>query len=281
MNLSKKIFFVTMLAATTGLPIFAQNVPTSDTVVAIVEGKKIKLGHIISLVETLPAQYADVAASDLYEGILDQLIQQTLLVENVPTKKINEKRISLVMENERRALISSNALSDITQKAVTESALQDFYEDQVLSVEPILEFYASHILVETEEEAQNILVAAKEGINFSDLAKENSTGPSASNGGDLGWFGRGAMVSEFDEAVSQMKVGDIAGPVKTQFGWHIIRLNDQRNYPSLETKREELEGQLRNTAISKEIERLQVNSAIEIFKPTFDFEEIRNIDLLN
>ncbi|MGY9052109.1 MAG: peptidylprolyl isomerase, partial [Rhodobacterales bacterium] len=138
-----------------------------------------------------------------------------------------------------------------------------------------------HILVETEEEAQNILVAAKEGINFSDLAKENSTGPSASNGGDLGWFGRGAMVSEFDEAVSQMKVGDIAGPVKTQFGWHIIRLNDQRNYPSLETKREELEGQLRNTAISKEIERLQVNSAIEIFKPTFDFEEIRNIDLLN
>ncbi|MGY9052108.1 MAG: peptidylprolyl isomerase, partial [Rhodobacterales bacterium] len=102
MNLSKKIFFVTMLAATTGLPIFAQNVPTSDTVVAIVEGKKIKLGHIISIVETLPAQYADVAASDLYEGILDQLIQQTLLVENVPTKKINEKRISLVMENERR-----------------------------------------------------------------------------------------------------------------------------------------------------------------------------------
>lgn len=78
-----------------------------------------------------------------------------------------------------------------------------------------------------------------------------------------------------------MKVGDIAGPVKTQFGWHIIRLNDQRNYPSLETKREELEGQLRNTAISKEIERLQVNSAIEIFKPIFDFEEIRNIDLLN
>ena len=281
MNLSKKIFFVAMLAATTGLPILAQNVPTSDTVVAIVEGKKIKLGHIISIVETLPAQYADVAASDLYEGILDQLIQQTLLVENVPTKKINEKRISLVMENERRALISSNALSDITQKAVTESALQDFYEDQVLSGEPILEFYASHILVETEEEAQNILLAAKEGSNFSDLAKENSTGPSAPNGGDLGWFGRGAMVSEFDEAVSQMKVGDITGPVKTQFGWHIIRLNDQRNYPSLETKREELEGQLRNTAISKEIERLQVNSAIEIFKPTFDFEEIRNGDLLN
>lgn len=281
MNFSKKIFFVAMLATTIGLPIVAQDVPTSETVVAIVEGKKIKLGHIISIVETLPAQYADVVANDLYEGILDQLIQQTLLVVNVPAKKINEKRISLVMENERRALISSNALSDITQEAVTESALQDLYEDLILSGEPLLEFYASHILVDTEEEAQNILMIAKEGSNFSDLAKENSTGPSASNGGDLGWFGRGAMVSEFDEAVSQMKVGDISGPVKTQFGWHIIKLNDQRNYPSLETKREELEGQLRNTAISKKIEFLQDNSAIEVFNPTFNLEEIRNSDLLN
>jgi len=267
MNLSKKIFFVAILATTIGLPIVAQDVPTSETVVAIVEGKKIKLGHIISIVETLPAQYADVVANDLYEGILDQLIQQTLLVVNVPAKKINEKRISLVMENERRALISSNALSDITQEAVTESALQDLYEDLILSGEPLLEFYASHILVDTEEEAQNILMIA--------------TGPSASNGGDLGWFGRGAMVSEFDEAVSQMKVGDISGPVKTQFGWHIIKLNDQRNYPSLETKREELEGQLRNTAISKKIEFLQDNSAIEVFNPTFNLEEIRNSDLLN
>jgi len=281
MNLSKKIFFVAILATTIGLPIVAQDVPTSETVVAIVEGKKIKLGHIISIVETLPAQYADVVANDLYEGILDQLIQQTLLVVNVPAKKINEKRISLVMENERRALISSNALSDITQEAVTESALQDLYEDLILSGEPLLEFYASHILVDTEEEAQNILMIAKEGSNFSDLAKENSTGPSASNGGDLGWFGRGAMVSEFDEAVSQMKIGDISGPVKTQFGWHIIKLNDQRNYPSLETKREELEGQLRNTAISKKIEFLQDNSAIEVFNPTFNLEEIRNSDLLN
>ena len=281
MNFSKKIFFVAMLATTIGLPIVAQDVPTSETVVAIVEGKKIKLGHIISIVETLPAQYADVVANDLYEGILDQLIQQTLLVVNVPAKKINEKRISLVMENERRALISSNALSDITQEAVTESALQDLYEDLILSGEPLLEFYASHILVDTEEEAQNILMIAKEGSNFSDLAKENSTGPSASNGGDLEWFGRGAMVSEFDEAVSQMKVGDISGPVKTQFGWHIIKLNDQRNYPSLETKREELEGQLRNTAISKKIEFLQDNSAIEVFNPTFNLEEIRNSDLLN
>lgn len=281
MNLSKKIFFVAILATTIGLPIVAQDVPTSETVVAIVEGKKIKLGHIISIVETLPAQYADVVANDLYEGILDQLIQQTLLVVNVPAKKINEKRISLVMENERRALISSNALSDITQEAVTESALQDLYEDLILSGEPLLEFYASHILVDTEEEAQNILMIAKEGSNFSDLAKKNSTGPSASNGGDLGWFGRGAMVSEFDEAVSQMKVGDISGPVKTQFGWHIIKLNDQRNYPSLETKREELEGQLRNTAISKKIEFLQDNSAIEVFNPTFNLEEIRNSDLLN
>lgn len=281
MNLSKKIFFVAILATTIGLPIVAQDVPTSETVVAIVEGKKIKLGHIISIVETLPAQYADVVANDLYEGILDQLIQQTLLVVNVPAKKINEKRISLVMENERRALISSNALSDITQEAVTESALQDLYEDLILSGEPLLEFYASHILVDTEEEAKNILMVSKEGSNFSDLAKENSTGPSASNGGDLGWFGRGAMVSEFDEAVSQMKVGDISGPVKTQFGWHIIKLNDQRNYPSLETKREELEGQLRNTAISKKIEFLQDNSAIEVFNPTFNLEEIRNSDLLN
>lgn len=279
MSLLKQISLVSALAIAVATPSVAQDAATKDTVVATVNGTEIKLGHIISIVQTLPEQYSQAPAKDLYEGILDQLVQQTLLVSGFPSEEVNETRIKVAMENERRALISADALEKIGRDAITEEAVQELYEAQIKSAEAKPEFQASHILVETEEEALEVLEAANSGTDFAELAKEKSTGPSGPSGGNLGWFGRGAMVPEFDKAVAEMSVGEVAGPVKTDFGWHIIRLNDQRDYMPLEDVRAEMEQQLRAGAISKEIERLQEAGTIEMVEPSFDFNEIRNFDL--
>jgi len=87
---------------------------------------------------------------------------------------------------------------------------------------------AAHILVDSEQKAQDLLARIRGGEDFGNLARKFSSCPSKSNGGDLGWFGRGQMVKEFDNAAFNGKKGDTVGPVKTQFGWHLIKINDQK-----------------------------------------------------
>jgi peptidyl-prolyl cis-trans isomerase C len=274
----KRVSLVSTLAICLAAPISAKDVPTSDTVLAVVNSTEITLGHIISIVGGLTEQYDDVPAEKLYEGILDQLIQQTLLSE---VTEVSEKTIQLALDNERRALISTIAIAKIGEAAVTDEAVQKRYDETIATGEPTPEFQAAHILFEKEEEAQAVLKLLNDGGDFGALAKEHSTGPSGPSGGDLGWFGRGAMVPEFDQAVAEMKAGEVAGPVKTQFGYHLIRLNDQRDYPPLESHRAELQDQIANEAIVAEIERLQNAASVERIAPTFDFSQIRNTTLLD
>ena len=278
MSFMKRVSLVSTLAICLAAPISAKDVPTSDTVLAVVNSTEITLGHIISIVGGLTEQYDDVPAEKLYEGILDQLIQQTLLSE---VTEVSEKTIQLALDNERRALISTIAIAKIGEAAVTDEAVQKRYDETIATGEPTPEFQAAHILFEKEEEAQAVLKLLNDGGDFGALAKEHSTGPSGPSGGDLGWFGRGAMVPEFDQAVAEMKTGEVAGPVKTQFGYHLIRLNDQRDYPPLESHRAELQDQIANEAIVAEIERLQNAASVERIAPTFDFSQIRNTTLLD
>lgn len=88
---------------------------------------------------------------------------------------------------------------------------------------------ASHLLVETEEEAKNLKQEIEQGKSFADAAREVSLCPSGQEGGDLGYFGKGMMVKEFEDAAFSMKVGEISDPIKTQFGWHLIQLTDRQD----------------------------------------------------
>jgi len=87
---------------------------------------------------------------------------------------------------------------------------------------------AAHILVKTENEAKKLKEELLKGKSFSELAKKYSTCPSGKSGGDLGWFGKGQMVGPFENAAFNAKKGDIVGPVKTEFGWHLIQVKDQK-----------------------------------------------------
>lgn len=221
-----------------------------DTVLATVNGQDITVGHLIAARATLPEQYNQLPAETLFDGILLQLIQQTALAQTVETLP---PLVSLTLENEERSLRAGEAVERELEGAVTEEDLQAAYEESIADFEPEEEYNASHILVETEEEAIAVKETLEEGADFAVTAREKSTGPSGPSGGELGWFGTGMMVPPFEAATIALDVGEISDPVQTQFGWHVIKLNDTRKKtpPTLEESREALMRELRTAAATE------------------------------
>lgn len=234
----------------------AADEPAADTVVATVNGTDITLGQMIALREALPAQYLSMEDQQLFDGILEQLIQQTALAQEVPEPLL--PRDSLTIANQRLAYLANEALNDIADAAVTDEALQALYDEKYGKVDPGTEYHAAHILVATEEEAKAIRAELDGGADFAALATEKSTGPSGPNGGDLGWFGLGMMVKPFEDAVVALKPDELSDPVQTQFGWHVIKLMETRaaTLPTLEETRDELAGELQQKAVEAQVTQL-------------------------
>ncbi|HDY94099.1 hypothetical protein LCGC14_0489100 [marine sediment metagenome] len=257
-----------MVAASLALPAFAQDDAaantdaqtdaqtdvTAETVVATVNGTNITIGNMIIARATLPEQYQQLPPEVLFKGILDQLVQQTALSQDyegdLPT------RITLALENERRQLIAGEVIEKAMAQDVSQEELQAAYDEAYTDAEPTEEFSASHILVETEEDAKAVKTELDEGADFAELAKEKSTGPSGPAGGTLGWFGPGMMVPAFETAVAELEVGAVSEPVETQFGWHVIKLDEkrQKEAPALDEVKDELETQVRQVKAQALIE---------------------------
>jgi peptidyl-prolyl cis-trans isomerase C len=248
------------LAITLAVPAQAQD---ADTVVATVNGTPITLGQMIVARAILPEQYQQLPNEILFEGILKQLVEQQLLADSFEGDL--PKRIPISLENEKRSLVAGESVELVLQKALTDEAIQAAYDKKFENAEPTKEYNASHILVETQEEALAIQADLDGGADFADTAKEKSTGPSGPNGGSLGWFGKGAMVPSFEAAVVGLDVGAVSAPVETQFGWHVIILNEVRNAgaPKLVEVREELAGEIRTNALATAINNLREAATID------------------
>ena len=245
------------------LPAHAQDEPTAATVVAKVGDTEITLGHMLALRTGLPPHYNELPDDVLFKGLLDQLIQQTLLMQMVEGDP--ELLTQLMIENERRAILASEAIRAITDKPVSEEQLQAAFDRAYANQKPEAEYHAAHILVATEEEALAIIADLEEGGNFANLAKTHSTGPSGPNGGDLGWFGAGVMVEPFFEAVTALEPGKVSPPVETQFGWHVIKLIEARDQeiPKLEEVREQLEEEVREEIFDKLLQEREAQTEID------------------
>ena len=244
-------------------PVWAEDAaPTADRVIATVDGTEITLGHMIVLRDALPAQYQSLPDDVLFQGILDQLIQQTLLSKAVEPEM--GKRDVLALENARRAYLADGAVARALAQAVTPQAMQALYEMRFANAIPGTEFNAAHIIVATQAEAAEIRTQLDAGADFAEMARTKSTDGAAANGGDLGWFGPGMMVKEFEDAVVAMKPGEIAGPLQTQFGWHLVKLNDTRPTAALtfETVRPELEAELQQQAVDTRVAELTAAATI-------------------
>lgn len=245
-------------------PVFAQD-PSAATVVATVNGTEITLGHMVVLRESLPAQYQSLPDDVLFNGILDQLIQQTALEQSVGEPGLRDK---LALENDRRGYLSGVALQDVVAAAVTDEALQAAYDARFKDVQPETEYSAAHILVESEEKANELKAQIEAGADFGELAKANSTDVgSGANGGALGWFGKGMMVKPFEDAVIAAEVGKVAGPVQSQFGWHLILVGETRiaAAPSLDDMRDELASEIEKAAVDARIQ--EVTGKAEVTRP--------------
>ncbi|MEM8959249.1 MAG: peptidylprolyl isomerase [Pseudomonadota bacterium] len=253
MPLSLRPVIATVVACALALPATAQEQVTADTVLATVGDEEITAGHLFALRTQLPQQYQSLPDAQLYSGLLQQLVQQAALAAQLEEPSTAVERI---LENERRALFASAVIGEVTEAAVTDEALQATYDELYAQAEPAPEYNASHILVESQEAAAEIKTLLDEGGDFAELAQARSTGPSGPNGGELGWFGPGMMVPPFEEAVVALVPGQVSDPVQTQFGWHVIKLNDSRmqDAPALDEVRAELIEKIQTDAVEAQIE---------------------------
>jgi len=252
-----------VLALGLALPVAAEEAPTAATVVAVVNGTPITLGHMIAARESLPEQYKSLPADVLFKGILDQLVQQTVLQQSAEAGLT--KRDLLQLENERRGYISGVALQGVVAGAVTDEALQAAYDARFKDAAPQTEYHAAHILVATEEEANTLKAELAAGADFAELAKAKSTDTgSGANGGDLGWFGLGMMVKPFEDAVVGAKVGEVTGPVQTDFGYHLILVKETRiaEKPTLDQLRDDLASEVERAAVTAKIDELSKGATI-------------------
>ena len=273
----KRLLVSAAISLSLAAPVAAQD---ASTVLATVNGTDITLGHLIAMRAMLPAQYQELPDEVLYNGMLDQLIQQEVVADSL--RGSEDARTKLTMENEDRAFLASVAIDAIAFDTIADADVQALYDANFADAGGDLEWNASHILVATEEEAQSLIDQLNDGADFGALAQEFSTGPSGPNGGALGWFGTGMMVPEFETAVAGLEAGEISAPVQTQFGWHVVKLNESRISapPALEDVRADLEEELRRQRVDAYLAEL--TEAAEIARPEveIDMSLIRNIDLL-
>jgi peptidyl-prolyl cis-trans isomerase C len=259
----KSVVFAASLAFCA--PVMAQDAPTRDTVLADVNGTAITLGHVLAAHATLPDQFRAMPPEALFVPLIEQLIEQTIVMQDAgDTLTAAEK---FAFENEQRAFIANAALTRAANAATTDAAIDDAYKAFVTEFdgsEPTPEYNASHIIVETEAEAAALKAELDGGADFAALAREHSFDGAAANGGNLGWFGPGAMIPEFENAVAAMEVGEIFGPLQTQFGWHLVLLNDTRmtQAPALDEVRDALVQNLQREAAQAELERLKTGATI-------------------
>ncbi|MBY6155144.1 peptidylprolyl isomerase [Vannielia litorea] len=235
---------------------------TAETVVATVAGVDITVGHMIVARKSLPEQYAQLPPEVLWEGILEQLVQQTALASEAGEPS---KETVLVLENQRSGYLAGDVLEAAAMAAVTDEALEAKYNELYADAEPQREWNAAHILVETEEEAQAVKEEVEGGADFAEVAKVKSTGPSGPNGGALGWFGAGMMVPEFETAVMAMKAGEVSAPVQTQFGWHVIKLNETRlkDKPDMAAVKDQLTEEVQRAAVDEVIASAVEKAGVE------------------
>ncbi|MEM8572505.1 MAG: peptidylprolyl isomerase [Pseudomonadota bacterium] len=258
------------------LPVHAQEAPETapegevsydaTTVLATVNGTEITLGNLIVLRSRLPQQYQQVPDATLFPGLVDQLIDQTLLAQSKSSNPADDPvDVQILLQNERRGALAASAITDMIADPLPEAEIEEVYGRILEDFVPEPEFNASHILVDSEETAASLKSEIEGGADFAEVAQANSLDGSAQTGGELGWFGLGRMVAPFEAAIVEMEVGDVVGPVQTDFGWHLIKLNDARETapPALEELRLEIEDQLRQTQVQDAVVALREEAQIE------------------
>ncbi|WP_323023054.1 peptidylprolyl isomerase [Pararhodobacter sp.] len=273
-----------VLLSVLAAPALAQDAPTAATVIARVGETEITLGQAIALRAQLPQQFTQVPDETLFPALVEQLIEQELLAQAQAGDL--SLRDQLMLQNETRNFLANAALVQVATAAVTDESVQAAYDAFVADYaqgEPVTEYHAAHILVRSEEERDQVVAALAEGRDFAEVAQEFSADGSAQQGGDLGWFGPGVMIPEFQAAVEALEPGQVSEPVQTRFGWHVVKLLETRNAtaPTLDQVREDLVTQIQREATRAYIEELRAASTAENLSEGMDPSLLSQTTLLD
>ena len=266
-----------------GAPVFAQ-APDAATVLATVDGTEITLGQVVAASGRMGDQIGGMPDDALLENMLQQMVGQALLARTVSSSVEDDPlAVTIELENGRRGLLAGSAIEAMLADPIAEEDLRAAYDESIAAIEPAVEYNAAHILVASEDEAKAIAARVEAGEAFADLASEASLDPgSGPQGGDLGWFALGQMVPEFEQAVVEAEPGTVTAPVESQFGWHLILVNETRDVPppAFEDVRGDIEAALRNEQIREEIEALRAAATIEILDVDLPEGAIRDATIL-
>ena len=203
-----------------------------NTIVAAkVNNHIISAQDVLNAVSTLPENVKTKPLFEIYPRVINELINKHLITKRAYSEKLDldQNVINLIKKN-KDSILAKYWLNNFIKNETSEENVKNFYNNYVKSFQEYTEINASHILVKTKNEAVSIINKLNNKSQFSELAREYSIGPSAKNGGNLGWFGPGQMVKEFEKAAFLLEKGNISQkPIKTKFGFHVIKLNDIRN----------------------------------------------------
>ncbi len=270
------VFCAALAAVVAGAPLAHQSLAQDQTseqqtdpdkVVARVDGTDITRGQLALAEDELGPDLAQLPPETRQQLILQYVVELTLLADAAREAGLDQSKEyqRLARYYELRALRDVFFQEEIRAN-VTDEAAQQLYDERIGSAEPEPEVRARHILVETEDEAKAIIQKLNDGADFAELAKEESTGPSASNGGDLGFFTKEQMVTPFSEAAFAMEAGQVSEPVKTRFGWHVIKVEDKRDRepPKFADVKDRLKSSLVRQRLQQRMAELREGASIEI-----------------
>ena len=200
-------------------------------IAAKVNNHIISAQDVLNAVNTLPENVKTKPLSEIYPRIINELINKHLITKRAYNEKLDlDQNVLNLIQKNKDSILAKYWLNNYIKNETSEENIKNFYNEYVKSFKEYTEVNTSHILVKTKKEAVSIINKLKSKSQFSELAKTFSIGPSGKNGGNLGWFGPGQMVKEFEKAAFLIEKGNISQkPVKTKFGFHVIKVNDIRN----------------------------------------------------
>jgi peptidyl-prolyl cis-trans isomerase C len=233
----------------------AQAPAAPDPVVARVNGSEIRLSDLQDAMQGLPAEYRTMPLQTLYPALVNQLVDLEAVVAMARKQGLDKDPVvqHQMARAQEEALQSALFHRDIGP-LVTDEAVHARYDRDIAGKPGEPEVHASHILVANEADAVAIIAELKKGGDFAAIAKARSSDPGAAQGGDLGWFKKGDMLPEFADAAFALQPGQITDkPVHTQYGWHVIRMEERRTTtpPTFEQARDELRNQMIQEGLQK------------------------------
>ena len=240
-------------------------------VLATVNSKNITENDVENLYASLPQQYRQAPLAFVKAQLVEQLVSMEVIDQAAEAESLyKDAEFSDQLASVRSQLMQEFYIKKKIEELVTDDLVKAEYDKITAEFKPVQEVHARHILLKNEKEAADIVKLLDEGGDFAELAKEYSTGPSGPGGGDLGYFTKERMVPEFAAAAFELPTGEYTKtPVKTQFGYHVIKVEDKRDTqpPALETKEGEIRGKLSKSIVDKLVDELKAAADILIVPP--------------